>query len=88
MKRFVNSVKNKINETLDKIRKNRRILFCFIGIHSWQATKNEIWDSNNKIYPIEEAERVCYRCKKHQYCYVHCLGVNPLDYVRRWNDVK
>ena len=59
---------------------------CKIGIHKWNHTR-AIYSNNfgDGGLPITPAKRVC-ECGKKQYLDVHCLGMNPPEFVRTWRN--
>lgn len=58
-------------------------ILCRIGIHSWEYTAAVYPDSQAErlAIPTEEGYRTCKRCGKQQVEDVHCLGLNPPEYV-------
>lgn len=56
---------------------------CTLGIHSWEYTA-AVYHSRQAerlAIPTEEGYRKCKRCGKVQVEDVHCLGLNPPEYV-------
>lgn len=60
---------------------------CRMGLHNWKRTKKSTYaDATCEKHGIQEqvATRVCRKCDKVQELDIHCLGLNPPKYVRRW----
>ena len=67
--------------------KRHKVFFLHI-IHSWIVTEGNY----NRLGLVEPGHsphrRVCTVCGKTQEMEMHCLGLNPPDYVMFWYDVK
>lgn len=61
-------------------------LFCFFGMHDWIYTPAVYRDSACERLAIatKEATRKCTCCGKVQQRELHCLGLNPPEYVTTW----
>ncbi|GBG14852.1 phosphoenolpyruvate synthase [Novimethylophilus kurashikiensis] len=61
---------------------------CFFGHHRWRYTPAEFYDEHSQRLGIvmKPATRTCCRghCGKLQKEDLHCLGLNPPEYVRTW----
>lgn len=66
---------------------------CKVGLHDWSYTEAEYnWGGtpqNDTIcreigMPSKDATRTCDDCGKHQVQDIHCLGLNPPEYVETW----
>ena len=61
----------------------RKIFFPHI-FHSWEVTEGKY----NQLGLVEPGHsphrRVCRVCGKTQIMEIHCLGLNPPDYVIEW----
>lgn len=56
---------------------------CKLGFHSWTGIYqySEIQKSS---WESIQAIRCCKYCEKYEELDVHCLGLNPPEYVRTW----
>lgn len=56
---------------------------CKIGLHSWEYTPAEYKDGimRDLGIPNVNGSRCCNRCGKKQTEHIHCLGLNPPEYV-------
>lgn len=64
----------------EKIRK----FLCFIGIHNWNQTYFPV---DNFTATVNPPERTCDWCHKKQKLDVHCLGLNPPEFIKTWYDI-
>lgn len=63
-------------------------LLCRVGIHSWVATPATYEDGLCRVLAIATttASRECSRCHIRQIEDIHCLGLNPPEYVSTWRN--
>jgi hypothetical protein len=54
-------------------------LKCKLGLHNWKILKRSALG--------EPGIRQCIHCYKTQREFVHCLGMNPPEYVRNWHTI-
>lgn len=62
-------------------------LWCALGVHDWYITQHAVYPSETAErlgISTQNTERACTRCGREQYEDVHCLGLNPPEYVRTW----
>lgn len=66
---------------------NFRTILCKIGIHNWQYYPAKYSCSRWEILagPTKPATRECRHCGKFQVEDIHCLGLNPPEYITTWN---
>lgn len=68
-----------------------RKFLCAIGIHTWEITHDVVYDSpmlERLAVPTQTKQRRCVHCDALQEEDVHCLGLNPPEYVTRWFNVN
>jgi len=60
---------------------------CF-GFHAWRETPAVYASEAERRLALAEvpAKRTCQRCGKVQFEMVHCLGLNPPQYVSSWGN--
>jgi hypothetical protein len=65
-------------------------LLCKIGIHKWEYTDSVYENETNRRLGIQskKGNRVCLKCKKKQIQEIHCLGLNPPEYIVGYFDNK
>lgn len=64
----------------------RRRFLCRIGIHKWEYTP-AVYRSEQEqrlAIPDKAATRKCTCCPAKQVEDIHCLGLNPPEYVSNW----
>lgn len=68
------------------IRKLFHILRCNIGCHSWITTAAVFRNDLEKRIGIAKvpAQRVCKYCGKVEHQDIHCIGLNPPEYLYIW----
>lgn len=58
-------------------------------IHRWEYTEavygNDLMERLG--IPQQKARRECKSCGKIQYQDIHCLGLNPPIYIKKWRDL-
>jgi len=64
------------------------ITLCKFGIHKWEYHEAEYSDVLMRALeiPSKPKERICKKCGKTEYLDVHCLGMNPPEFVYTWRD--
>lgn len=65
-------------------------LLCRIGIHSWVVTPATYVNELQRAVAIPKTpgSRECRRCDVRQIEDIHCLGLNPPEYVSTWRIAK
>lgn len=63
-------------------------LMCFFGLHKWLITEileDKLISDGNLI--SDDMYRICEHCGKLQKLDIHCLGLNPPEYIREWRNI-
>lgn len=79
---------------LKEIGKKIQALLCFFGLHKWVYENGRsyvdyyienLW-LNPKMVDLDnkEPQRKCECCQKEQILEMHCLGMNPPEFVYYW----
>jgi hypothetical protein len=63
-------------------------ILCRLGIHKWQYTAGVYGHLYAEYLQMasQPATRTCTRCPKKQVEEVHCLGLNPPQFLRSWHN--
>lgn len=67
----------------------KKVLLCMFGFHKYKQLNENIYynDATKRLaIPSIKARRVCIRCGKLQEQEIHCLGLNPPQYIKEWYD--
>jgi hypothetical protein len=62
-------------------------LKCKLGIHSWTGSF-QCSEIQKSTWEIIQSIRACKHCGKKEELDIHCLGLNPPEYVRTWLPVS
>lgn len=65
-------------------------LMCLLGFHNWVCTAPEYDNEMSERLGITKvpATRTCSCCNKLQHQEIHCLGLNPPEYITTWRTVN
>lgn len=61
---------------------------CFFGHHDWRYTVTINSLDVGVTLPPNSHKRKCVVCGKKQQKEVHCLGLNPPEYIEHWRNIK